>query len=164
MRRHLPLRLPWLDLPEPALGALRSVLLAWEGTPYSAGQACKGVGVDCVRFVCEVLRELGGLDKIPLVDIPSDASMHSREGSIAAMKKIMLAYLPMERVGSTQPGDIVVIGPIHGGPGHGMIVGHQKNTLYHAAPSGVNMTGMGLIPGYKIFGIFRADKSEWGTK
>ena len=164
MRRHLPIRLPWEDLPEPALGALEKVLRSWEGTPYVAGQACKGVGVDCVRFILEVLRELEGWPSIPLVEIPQDASMHNREGSMAAFKKIIQALEPIQRVSSVQPGDILVIGPAQGGPGHGLIVGPRKNTLYHAAPSGVSMTGLGMIPGYKIFGVYRkGSKSLWGV-
>lgn len=163
MRRHYVPNMRWIDLEEPALGALRKVLLSWEGTPYAAGQAVKGVGVDCVRFVCEVFKELEGLESIPLVSIPADVSLHSREGAMAAFHQIMAAYQPSRKVTSIQPGDVLVVGPANGGPGHAMIVGCSPNVLYHAAPSGVARTGIGFVEGHqKVYGIYRKDKSAWG--
>ena len=37
---------------------LYNILLSWEDTPYCPGQQCKGVAVDCVRFVSGVLDEM----------------------------------------------------------------------------------------------------------
>jgi len=165
IRRHYTPNLPWVELQGPSLDALRAVLQSWHGTPYMAGQACKGVGVDCVRFVCEVLRELEGWDEIPMVDIPADASLHNRAGAMAAFHKILSAFQPATKVSTIQPGDVLVVGPANGGPGHAMIVGPQKNTIWHASSMGVQITGLGFVSGYqKIFGIYRKDKSRWGMK
>jgi hypothetical protein len=165
IRKHYIPNLPWIELPEPALGALRIVLQSWHETPYMAGQALKGVGVDCVRFVCEVIRELEGQEEIPLVNIPADASLHNRAGAMAAFHQIISAYQPATRVSTLQPGDVLVIGPANGGPGHAMIAGPIKNTLWHSCSMGVQMTGIGFVSGYqKIFGIYRKDKSAWGRQ
>jgi hypothetical protein len=106
---------------------------------------------------------LEGWDSIPLVSIPADASLHSREGAMAAFHQILVAFQPARKVSSIQPGDVLIVGPAHGGPGHAMIVGCSPNVLIHAAPSGVARTGIGFVEGYqKIFGIYRKDKSAWG--
>lgn len=40
---------------------LRASARAWKGTPFALGASIRGAGVDCVRFVAEVLTECGHL-------------------------------------------------------------------------------------------------------
>lgn len=55
---------------------LNDVLLSWEGTPYAKGQRIKETGVDCIRFVWAVWRELGWAkgDEWPPRNIQNDIS------------------------------------------------------------------------------------------
>lgn len=48
---------------------LQSALETWDGTPFAQGVAVLGVGVDCVRFVCEVYAACG-VDISPVGEIP----------------------------------------------------------------------------------------------
>jgi len=172
MRNYIP---KWLwrpiSLPQPAAEvatlALKRAILRWEGTPYMPGQQVAGAGVDCVRFICKIFDELHGLSATPLKIIPADTSLHDRAGAVAAMRSILRGYEPIDIVlgGVVEPGDVVVIGPTRGGPGHGLIVGFEPNTLWHAAPSGVSRTGFGFAEGYqRIFKVFRkGGRESWGA-
>jgi hypothetical protein len=132
-----------------------------------AGQQVKGVGVDCVRLICRILDELHGLEETPLANIPADASMHDRAGTQRVMLAIMHAYQPWIRVedNSIEPGDIVVVGPPAGGPGHGMMVTTRRNTLIHADQNEVTLAGMGFFAEQqKVFGVFRkGNREEWAS-
>jgi len=158
-----------MSIPQPfadqATEKLRQVIQLWENTPYMPGQQVVGVGVDCVRFVCQVFKALHNLPEIPLEKVPADASMHSREGAIRTMRKIMKAYAPIVQVtdGSIEPGDVIIVGYAGGGPGHAMLVGTTKNAIYHADSTGVIRTGLGVVGGQQtVFGVFRkTNRIEW---
>lgn len=160
--RPMSIQQPFADQ---ATEKLRRVIQRWEGTPYMAGQQVPGVGVDCVRFVCRVFDALHNLEETPLENIPADASMHTREGAIQTMRKIMKAYSPISQVtdGSIEPGDVIIVSYVGGGPGHAMLVGTDRNTLYHADSVGVVRTGLGIAAGQQIIhGVFRkANRLEW---
>lgn len=140
---------------------LAAILASWNGTPYMAGQQCRGVGVDCVRFVCAVLDELYRQEPVPIETLPSDAALHARESAIGAMKKIRDCYMPNDAIedGTMEPGDILVTGPANGGPGHAMIVGTRPNQLWHAAGDGVHVTA--LHASVHVFRVYRMrDRSK----
>ena len=62
-----------------------------------------------------------------------------------------------------EPGDLLVVGPPGGGPGHAMIVGWEPNTLWHCIPQvGVERSGWALVAGQqRIFRAYRAiNRSE----
>lgn len=151
-----------------AQARLQRILEAWEGTPYVPGQQMKGAGVDCVRFVCAVLDELYGFSRSKIEDLPGDIALHSRGTAVAAMKLIMSIYEPNMSIddGSLEPGDILVVAPPAGGPGHAMIVGGRENELWHSTQHRVQMTGIGFITaayhGWRLFGAYRAcDRERW---
>jgi len=140
--------------------ALERVLLEWENTPYFSGSAVKQAGVDCVRFVCAVFKELEGdpLDNDTIKLLPPDAAMHNRSGAILVMKYILNLLQPIKEISSqeVEPGDILVVGPANGGPGHAMIVTPWKNVLMHAGTAKVCRTGFHLATHYqKVFKVFR---------
>lgn len=122
---------------------IMQVIREWEGTPYGAGQKCKGVAVDCVRFVSSVLDELTGKSH-DLDRLPQDASFHNKELVGAGLRSFLTMYpsdiLP-EGVPS-EPGDVIVMGPRNGGPGHAAIVG--KGAYWHCGPDRVCMGGLGF--------------------
>lgn len=146
---------------------LGEVLRSWDRTPYHAGWAAKGQGVDCVRFVCAVLDELHGT-RTPLSTLPPDASLHDARGSAAALRTIRALFPEHETVrsGPLQPGDVLVTGPSDGGPGHAMIAGPLRNSLWHSTGRGVQRTGLryaGLTHN-RLFRIYRhRNKLEWLT-
>ena len=151
-----------------AQARLAGILDSWEGTPYAPGQQMKGAGVDCVRFVCGVLDECYGSKRIPVPELPGDIALHQRGTAIAAMRFIMELYKPNAAVTDEvlEPGDIVVVGPAGGGPGHAMIVGARTNELWHSTDRRVQMTGLGFLQqhshGYSLFGVYRAlDRERW---
>jgi cell wall-associated NlpC family hydrolase len=174
MRRGPPPKVTkaeWRALP-PELAAqgerLAQVLAAWEGTPYWPGQQARGAdgGVDCVRFVAAIVDALKGTTT-PIETLPPDAAMHARASAIAAMKKILDQLGPADLVdGPLEPGDVVITGPIDGGPGHAMIVGPQPNTLWESAGSGVHRCGLGSLgrQGTKVHYCYRLrDRERWVT-
>lgn len=163
------LPLIWRPLPERAQNRLRDVLCSWEGTPYGIGQCAKGAGVDCVRFIVATLWEMDGKWAPGAVDtlrtLPSDASLHARGSAVAGMKAIARALEPIGPVGKglvVQPGDILVVGPETGGPGHGIIVGPDASTLWEAGSRCVQKIGCGLPDGIELFAIWRkTNKGSW---
>lgn len=144
--------------------ALAEVILSWKDTPYMHGQRRKGAGVDCVRFVCSVLDELQQT-QTDFSTLPPDASLHSRSGAIRGMLNIKRRF-PCSAVRDKriQPGDIVVVGPPSGGPGHAMLAGWKPNTLWHAQHPRVHMTGLSFIAGeQKVFRVYRlTNRHLWG--
>ena len=149
------------------LSKLRKELLSWEGTPYRENTCVKGMGVDCVRFVCAVLDHMqnGGNTDLPF--LPQDASLHSPTSAKAAMRLIKSLYGPNYAVKdyTLEPGDVIVAGPEGGGPGHALIVGDQPNQIWHSTGRRVHRTGMSF---YKttafplIFRVYRhSDRRDW---
>lgn len=140
---------------------------SWNHTPYIAGQQMRGSkgGVDCVRFVCAVLDECYGVDH----QIPrevQDRSLHDPEGA-AKVVAMIRSFYPDHRDliygdREVEPGDIIVTGHSQGGPGHAILVGARKNTLWQAMRQCVRMGGLGLLQHYQqIFVIIRPDKTLW---
>lgn len=163
--------LNWTPIGRAIEARLSEVLQAWDGTPYLIGQQARGVGVDCVRFVCAVLDELAGTPPVAVETLPQDAAMHTRSGAIATMKLIVKRYEPNERVtdGTIEPGDILVASAPGGGPGHAMIAGARRNVLWESSGDGVRRVGLGyLLAGtgpWKLEHVYRPrNKETWVPK
>jgi cell wall-associated NlpC family hydrolase len=149
----------WKALADGATQArLGAILRSWERTPYLPGQQCKGVGVDCVRFVCAVLDELLGR-KTPIATLPPDTCMHNPARAAAAMERIATLYDAVDATDAAVllPGDAVVVGPEAGGPGHCLIVGDERGQVWHANPPHVSRVGLGGIyaVGRRVFRVYR---------
>ena len=165
--RKLHLRwepLPWLFVP--LLRPMSTILAAWEGTKYGSGQSCRGALADCIGFVFGAIDDLDGRPRARSATMPPDTALHDPETSSEALRALRALYEPIEVISSAyvQPFDIVVVGPSLGGPSHAMLVGPQKNTLWHATPaSGVHRAGWALGDGYEAFhGAFRiSDRTRW---
>lgn len=166
MVRFVSMPVTWRPVSAAWVKRLEKVLVSWEETPYVPGQQRKGRdgGVDCIRFGCAVLDELY---RRPLTDLPPrapDASMHDRAGSFSVMRQIIRRYPDHIAVedGSVEPGDVLVVGPNSGGPGHMMIVGHQRNTCWQASAGRVHFTGLSLPASATLFRTFRmVDREQW---
>lgn len=151
--RSLKIPYQWVG---PGLPRLGVALERWRGTPYRADQQAPGVGVDCVRFVCGVLDEVFG-QVTDARTLPQDVALHQPALARSAMKLIMELYSPFERVEgrSLVGGDVIVVGPKDGGPGHVMIVGPDPFTIWHATHPRVQTTGFSLPSTQKIFRVYR---------
>lgn len=146
---------------------LEKACLRWEKTPYKSGIQMPGEGADCVRFFAALVDDLYGYRRTPPDRLPQDYSMHTRAGAIGVMKKILRLYPEMRRVRGRylEPADVVVVGPLDGGPSHCLTVGARHNTLWHAIQgAGVCWTGWALIKNHqRIFRVYRfKDRESWG--
>jgi len=162
--RLIRMPLQWRRVSAPWVARLERILLSWENTPYVPGQQKKQEGVDCIRFGCAVLDELYCQRTTPLPLRAADASMHDRPGSFSVMRDIMRRYPNHDTItsGETEPGDILVVGPAEGGPGHMMLVGHDRNTVWQASASKVHFTGLYLPASATLFRVFRmTDRETW---
>lgn len=149
---------------------LNNLFKRWEGTPYREGSKAPGAGVDCVRFNTGVLDSMERTIR-ERIWIPSDVCYHDLQKAWAASKELMQRYWPILVIkdGKTQPGDMLVSGPIEGGPGHSALVGVLENTIWQIAGPGtkVSMTGFGNIcpKGFKIYKVLRIkDRSTRWSK
>lgn len=138
------------------------LLRGWQGTPYMEGSQVQGVGVDCFRFVCAVLDALEG-SRTHVGHIPADQSLHDRRGAYTAFREVLKRYEPFEVVKDKviEAGDVFITGPKHGGPGHAMIAGPNRGTIWHCPGPNqkVCMTGQ-AHPG-RLFRIYRVkDKDQ----
>ena len=143
---------------------MMKILGEWEDTPYNTKFADKGVGVYCSAFVCRVLDELYQREPTALPAIPADIGFHSREGAAAGLHWFMRTYPAFKKLQGIEiePGDILITGPVGGGPGHAMIVGPRENTLWQADEGGVHYTGMSLPDSYELYDVFRStDREKW---
>jgi len=100
-----------------------------------------------------------------LPQLPADRSLHDIEGSKAAMRLIVDLYRPRSVGWETEPlepGDMLVVGPPGGGPGHAMVAGPARQ-LWHCMPAGVVRTGLQLKQtDWTLFRVYRvADKHTW---
>lgn len=161
------LRKEWRTLP--CSERVDEILTSWSGTPYMALQARKGRGggIDCVRFVCCAADELYGFSRGPVESLPPDQALHDRKGAIEAMRAICRRYEPLDDATESayiEPGDIFVVGPIGGGPGHAMIVGGYRGHIWECLQDGgVRRSGMPLLGEHtELFRIYRVkDKHLW---
>lgn len=154
----------WEPLRLPAMLAFQRILDSWEFTPYMPGAQGRGMGVDCVRWVAAVLDEMLGI-KTALPSLPQDSAFHSRERAEVGMRKILRIYSPcsvVEKGCAVRPGDIVIVGCSGGGPGHSLIVGYKKNTLWQSDHgTGVVRGGFGLIDTYQVlYRVYRVENLE----
>jgi len=154
---------------------LAAVLHSWEDTPYSSTQAVRGVGVYCTAFVCGVLDDLYRVDEpTPLNKIPHDVSMHCGASARAGLRWFMRHYPCADRLWSitsadeeneiieVQPGDVLITGPVGGGPGHAIMIGPRKNVMWQASGSYVHYTGFGVPVGNMLYAVYRfSDRERW---
>jgi len=123
---------------------LYKILLSWEDTPYCAGQQCRGVAVDCVRFVSAVLDEMLCMSN-KMERLPQDASFHNPQLVKRGFRKFLKRYPSVKVEGAVQPGDVLIMGPKNGGPGHAAIVGLRG--YWHCFHTGVTMGGLEMSGG-----------------
>lgn len=171
---YAPLRLDWRPIkieyggiPDHAAAQraerrLARILGSWEGTPYLHGQRHKGVGCDCVGATVGVLAEWMQWKVPQFKTLPPDAALHDREGAIKALLAIRRALPPhsqVEHAKSAQPGDVLITGHTNGGPGHAIIVGTDRNTLWQATKSaGFVRCGWALPPEHcRLYAVLRFD-------
>jgi cell wall-associated NlpC family hydrolase len=133
--------LPWQ-------AALDRVLRSWAGTPWRAGQCCKGShgGVDCFFFLVGVLDELHGITAPRPPRLPQDTSINNRPLATAALKRGLARYpcTTLSEEAILQPGDVAIVRKPSVHPDtlqHGMIVGADRQ-LWHSCTQGVCFTSM----------------------
>lgn len=142
---------------------LMTVLLEWNSTPYHLFSQVKGVGVDCVRFLCGVLDEMSGVDR-DIDQLPPDVAFNHPRKARSAMRKILRLYdaRPLEHHETAQSGDgFVVRNSNQGGPGHVLVYSSVPGRFYHATKRGIAKAGVRDV--YQSFvGRFRMrDRSNW---
>lgn len=143
-----------------------AILARWRGTPYAAGQAMAGCGVFCTAFVCRVLDELYGKEPTPLPDIPLDVSFHNPDTARSGLRWFLRSYPNHARIvnGEVEPGDVLVTGPVSGGPGHAILVGPSPSSLWEARSGGVGRTGLMIPAEYRLHAVYRlTDRELWWT-
>lgn len=171
--RHLT----WLifeDMPPDLASAQRrlgEVLETWRRTPYASGQRLRGVAADCIGGVFGSIDDMDGRQRAQDPSLPSDTALHSPKSAYKAVAAIRRIYAPAKRLRPVdgkirvQPGDLLVVGTSLGGPGHLMIVGAKRNTIWHASNSaeGFCQTGWALGDGFeRLFAVYRlGDRERW---
>jgi len=140
---------------------LFEILQSWEDTPYCPGQQCRGVAVDCVRFVSAVLDEMLCKDTV-MERLPQDASFHNAPLVRQGFRRFLKRYPCTKVEGNIQPGDVLIMGPRNGGPGHAAIVGLKG--YWHCFHTGVTMAGLEM-PGGGVYCFKEArrgiDRHKW---
>jgi hypothetical protein len=153
----------------PAALRVGGVLQSWDGTPYMHGQAAKGVGVDCIRFVCAVLNELYGEQRASIPRLPQDTAMHNPKGAFRVLREVLRIYPEHDEVietGVIEPGDVIITAKPGCGPGHSIFVGPDKNVLWHSVEPMVCRVGIGEVgggnPEFMPYRVYRMrDKEKW---
>jgi len=163
--------IPWAPYsgsnPIETMARYKKNLIKWDKTPYRHGQRVPGVGVDCVRLVVDIYDEMDNrlsLRRPALV--PRDAFLHSPTRAKKFLRDMLDLLSPLDQVvGRLEPGDIVVIGPELGGPGHAALVGYDPNTMWEVQSDKVGIRGWCLTPRTSLFGAFRSATrdSRWGV-
>lgn len=158
-----------LDFPDAQAAAihrrLELTLASWEDTPYLAGEQSKGQGTDCIRFVCGALDELARVHNTIPREM-QDVSMHDHLKAIEIMHMIQGFYpgytkLPGD-MRELQPGDVIATGQASGGPGHAILVGSQRNTIWQATKKGVKKGGFGFMSYFQqVMAVYRPNKLQW---
>lgn len=143
---------------------LDSILREWDGTPWMAGQACKGRGADCRYFLMGVLDELYGITEPLPPRLPQDTSANNRALAVASVRQISTRYPCRVATGETiEPGDVLIVSR----PAtheetleHGMIVGvGDPLPVWHCGSAGVCFTA---LTGSVVKIIFRPlNKERW---
>ncbi|MCP4897890.1 MAG: hypothetical protein GY906_13035 [bacterium] len=113
------------------------------------------------------MNELSGEERVCPPRLPQDIAMHDPRGALEVMHSIADGFRPFEvvkRGGEIEPGDVIVVGPVGGGPGHGMVVGATPNAIWHSTGQGVQFTGLGNLHlmRQRIFRVYRyLEKHLW---
>jgi hypothetical protein len=151
--------------------ALERAIALWERTPYESGQRFAKRGADCLGAVFGVVDEMDGRSRARFPEFPHDIAMHQPETARSAVRTLLRVYVPCEKIEQdpftrhfhVEPGDVLVTGERGGGPGHVMLVGPRKNTLWHAIPHiGFHQGGWSLFRRSLLFGAYRLmDKERW---
>lgn len=138
------------------------VLVSWSGTAYCSGQLCRGVAADCVRFVVGVMDEMHGYEALPPIKtLPPDTALHDPRMAVRAVRAIAGRYPnDIVRGDEVEPGDVMVVAVGHG-PGHVVIVGPQRNTIWHC-DRGVGVSWTGFEQFRRIMRVWRSrDRKSW---
>ena len=148
-----------------ALRRIEAALEAWRGTRYGSGQRLRGVAADCIGAALGVIDDVDGRPRAQDPSVPADTSLHDPASARRAVVALRRLYMPCERVrdGLLQPLDVVVFGPSGGGPGHVMLVGPRRNTLWHCTrEAGFHQSGWSTIEGYEVMAAYRmSDRHRW---
>lgn len=111
----------------------------------------KGVGADCVGFVCGLLDELLDLEPEERPRIPQDATLHAEGANLKVVMYFKRRYKPLTRLhpkGCTfivGPGDLV-LSKVGKGANHIYVVGTEKNTCWHCwEGSGVSRASLSTM-------------------
>lgn len=133
----------------------------WLGTPWSAGQACRGAGVDCVRFAVAVWDEVA--ERITAVPpLAQDASLHA--GAPSAFAAVLRALDRTHGVrivrpdpsgaARVRPCDLIItrVGSA-GAAGHVYVVAGSH--CYHACQRARRVVAAGLPASALITHIYR---------
>lgn len=169
MRTHVLLGARWEPLPSELDGVqdiMLATLEAWRDTPYRSGASMRGVEADCIGALFGVIDDMDGRQRRQDSSMPHDTALHNTEAAIESVKALRRIYAPAERLNHWlyQPGDLLVVGTTAGGPGHLMMVGPKKNTLWHCTSAAkFNQTGWALGLGFeRLFGAYRiGDRERW---
>jgi hypothetical protein len=163
------LGIPWEPLPAGigSLSQIEKALERWRDTPYASGQRSAGYGADCIGFACGAVDDVDGRPRASDPRVPADSCLHDPERSRAAVRRLLAVYEPWIEIPKgdpLQPLDFLVVGPAGGGPGHVILVGPRRNTLWHCTLSaGVHQAGWALGTGYEILHhAYRlGDRERW---
>lgn len=167
---HVPIGLTWqLPAVVPHWGYLQrfeQILAEWEGTKYRSGANSKGEVADCLGFGFGVIDELYRRVSPAIERLPADTALHDPATARAALRVLLRIYQPAEEVtnGLVEPADILITQAPKGGPGHLMLVGPSRNTLWHCnAGVGVQRSGFSLPAEFaQVHSIYRfSDREKW---
>ena len=106
----------------------------------------------------------GTSKRAAIPNIPQDAAWHDKRSVTRAARVMMSLYAPWvkDREFTVEPGDIVIISPAGGGPGHILVAGALPNTLYHAITTRVQRTGCMIVEPFVLTRIYRPTyKKDW---
>jgi hypothetical protein len=149
------------------LKRLDDELRSWEDTPFLVGQMIKGMGVDCIHFVCAVLDSMYRKSRAHrLPRLRYDAALHRCNGTQEAVDVIRILYPDHQQIHDRhlQPGDVATTGPENGGVGHIVIAGPEQNTFWHAQGRSVRKSGLDVLG--KVYNLQGAayrvtNKRDW---
>lgn len=129
---------------------LSAALQRWEGTRFIQGHAVAGVGVDCVHFVREVLRDCG-VDVAPAEQIPAYSLRWGHHGDSShllgwlrgnAQARSRLESLDV--ASSPLPGDLVLLRRTRLHHHLGILDAAEPPTIWHVDyPGGVARIAFG---------------------
>lgn len=158
----------WTPIDLVVTARIHKELNSWLGTPYRHGMCKKGPngGANCITFVGGFLDAAYRWAPIKITTWPGDVSLHNPSLATRILRE-MLGRYPHDEIReekSLEIGDMLVTGPLDGGPGHVCIAGMKQGLIYQALEgSGVVRTGCGYDPNVQQkFRIYRPKfKNTW---